>query len=80
MAKCVPSRALVDCPGHVFVTPRCRCVTEVNQRFLVGGAQFKCKVVDKVTACSTRRALHTPNPVCCVVALHLTHLFPAGWC
>ena len=27
---------------------RCRCVAEVNQRFLVGGAKFKCKVVDKV--------------------------------
>jgi hypothetical protein len=27
----------------------CRCVTEVNQRFLVGGAKFKCKVIDKVS-------------------------------
>jgi hypothetical protein len=64
MAKCVPLRASADCSRRVFVTRRCRCVTEVNQRFLVGGAQFKCKVVDKVTACSTHRALNTRRTKC----------------
>ena len=53
-------------------------MTEVNQRFLVGGAQFKCKVVDKVIARSTRHALHTPTTVRGVMALHLTYFLQDG--
>ncbi len=41
-------RARAHRPHFQLLTFRRRCVTEVNQRFLVGGAKFKCKVVDKV--------------------------------
>ena len=43
--RCMTSAPSCRCHGDAL---RCRCVAEVNQRFLVGGAKFKCKVVDKV--------------------------------
>ena len=85
MAKCAPPPHPHPILAHMSF---CRCVTEVNQRFLVGGAKFKCKVIDKVSALHS--AGHRSTAIISIIIMQLflseqcfmtprTHVV-AGWC